>query len=379
MFSNGGERRTLSLWARDLNANAKTVSRLVLVAPLDDPRHAMPSDTAPIDPRVEVVAADGLTDETLRALAAAADVVEVPGNFPWRASTLARRALRAARAAGALCVVGVSSNRARTTVMNARGRGVLRRAKAHATAASIRAAQSDLARRADAVRIVGEGLRPLVAPHARAIYVDTASWIRRDDIQPPRTGQNEPARLLVASRLEPMKGVGNGVRAAAALTRAGVPVTLGIAGVGEEEAALRALAAAEGIAELTTFLGQLAFPGPFYELVRTVDYVLLTNLNDEQPRLIFDAIAQGAVPVCPRNDACLSLGLDARVLYERGSAADLAETVRRLITLPEAERADLRARLCSIAETRTLETMHETRRAWTQAQLAARRTEGASG
>ena len=372
----GGRAHADALWAADLAANAEVAGRLALLCPVRD---LSPEGTVPLDGRIAVIDAGGITDEALAEAVRASDVLEIPGNFTWAESALARRALGAARREGRLSVLGISSNRARTAVMNAAGRPWPFRLRAAARAASIRLSQRHLARRCDAVRVVGEGLVPLVRGAARVLRVETASWIAEAHVLPARHGQPDPPRAAVASRLEPMKGVALALEAVARAGAAGTPVALDVIGAGPEEGALRRLAEAEGIAGRTRFLGPLGYPGPFHAALDDVDYVLLTNLNDEQPRVLFDAMARGAIPLCPASPACRALGLDGRVYYAQGSAEALAERLLALVRMPEGERRALREGLRRAALARTIATMHAERRDWLLSLLRARAGGGAAG
>lgn len=364
---------TLDLWARDLQAQVEAVSGLVVLAPILDAWPSADASLQPMPPGVKVVDSRQLSDADLAALLETCDVVQVPGNFSWHASAPARRLMRAARRAGKAAIVGISSDRARTEQMNAARSGPVRRLRAWARSLSIRVSQRALARRAEGVFLVGEGLRRLIdAGHPR-VLVGTASWIRRSDIAPPRP---EPPhghrwRLCAAARLERMKGIHQAIDALAPLAaRApGVPIELDIAGVGPEEQALRAQAAALAAQQgpPVRFVGALSYPEAFFAFLRQVDIVLLTNLNDEQPRLIFDAISQGCLPVCPDSLPYRSLGLPPELLYRRGDVESLVQCLAAL--LGSAERPALRARLVEIANGATIEAMHRVRRDWVREQV----------
>jgi glycosyltransferase involved in cell wall biosynthesis len=365
------EPMTLDLWARDLEAQVEAVGALVLLAPLvdvwpDTSLQALPAGIQLVDP-------DRVSDRELAVLIDGCDVIQVPGNFSWRASAPARRLMRLARRAGKATIVGISSDRARTELLNAAQANSLRRLRAWVRSASIRWSQRYLASRASGVFLVGEGLRRLIGAGPQRVLVGTASWIRRSDIAPPRT---EPSpghrwRLCAAARLERMKGMHQAIEVLAPLA-ARVPdlsFELDIAGVGPEEAALRAQAvamAAHADAPVR-FVGALPYPDAFFAFLREVDVVLLTNLNDEQPRLIFDAISQGCLPVCPDSTPYRSLGLPPELLYRRGDVDSLAQCLTTL--LMSGRRPALRARLIEIANGATIEAMHRVRRDWVREQV----------
>ncbi len=373
VVSAGAELLTLDLWARDLEAQIEAVTDLVLLAPVVGAWPGAEVALQPLPARMRVVDPDRVSAADLQALVAGCDVVQVPGNFGWRASAPARRLMRIARRAGKAAIVGISSDRARTELMNAARAAPLQRARAWLKSLSIRVSQRHLARQASGVFLVGEGLRRLIGAGQRQVLVGTASWIRQSDIAPPR---HEPAgghrwRLCAAARLERMKGIHLALEMLPGLAAQlpTVPLALDIAGVGPEEAALRAQAAALGAQPdmPVRFVGSLSYPDAFFAFLRQVDVVLLTNLNDEQPRLIFDAISQGCLPVCPDTLPYRSLGLPPQLLYRRGDVESLTQCLAQLLT--SADRPALRARLIEIANGATIETMHRVRRDWVRGQV----------
>ncbi|CAM5797514.1 glycosyltransferase [Rhizobacter fulvus] len=367
----GAESMTLDLWARDLQAQVEAVTELVLLAPVMGTWPQPEVSLQPLPEGIRVVDPAQLSDRDLQALLDRCDVVQVPGNFGWRASAPARRLMRAARQAGKAAIVGISSDRARTELMNAARAGLLRRWRAWARSVSIRVSQRYLADRASGVFLVGEGLRRLIGSGQGRVLVGTASWIRQSDIAParPEPPSDHLWRLCVAARLERMKGIHQAIEVLAPLAARlpGVPLELDIAGVGPEEAALRAQAAATPIDVPIRFVGALPYPDEFFAFLRQVDVVLLTNLNDEQPRLIFDAISQGCLPVCPDSLPYRSLGLPPELLYRRGDVDALAHCLTALLN--SADRPALRRRLVAVAQGATIEAMHRVRRDWVRDQV----------
>jgi glycosyltransferase involved in cell wall biosynthesis len=271
-------------------------------------------------------------------------------------------------------VLGISSDRAMTSLVNARGKNIIHRARARVRYWSVKLSQRYLSGRCDGTFVVGEGLRRLVESTSSNLFVGTASWIDASDIVPTTAARRDSSkvRLCAAARLEPMKGIGLALDALASLgTHDDVPpMTLLIAGRGPEEAALRAQCAALQLQDKTQFAGTFAYPGPFFEMLRSQDIVVLTNLNEEQPRLIFDAISQGCLIVCPDSAPYRALGIPERLLYKRGDAHALAQTVAHAIASIGDE--TLRVALNSLARMATIETMHERRRDWVRSTLLER-------
>ena len=115
------------------------------------------------------------------------------------------------------------------------------------------------------------------------------------------------------------------------------------------------------------FLEPVTYPSEFFAVIDQQDLVLLTNLNDEQPRLLFDALCRGALPVCPDSEAYKALGLDPRLLYRQGDAASLAEAIT--VLADPSTRADVMESTKLILGRYTLGAMHDERLAWMLASI----------
>lgn len=161
VLSTGSTFETVDLWARDINAQAATLKVVLLCPIVGDISGALASLSSAID--VFDIAKIGDPD-VLPGLLQRADFVQLPGNSGWQGSTAARAVLRQARRRGNASVfLGISSNRARTSVINSRHAGFLRRLRSYLRYADIRLTQRYLARRSDGVVLAGAGLLPLVA------------------------------------------------------------------------------------------------------------------------------------------------------------------------------------------------------------------------
>jgi glycosyltransferase involved in cell wall biosynthesis len=362
---------TIDLWVKDLQAQVDAVDAVTLFSPV---LATAPADWAllPLPSTIKAVPLPA-SASTLATEVAACDVVQVPGNSTWKDARRSRAFARLARRAGKAVVLGISSDRATTHVVNARGKSVLHRMRARLRSWSIKVSQRHLARHSDGTFVVGEGLRRLVETASDNIFVGTASWIRASDIVARRgePAQGEGVKLCVAARLERMKGIHLALEAMSTLAAHGrTPRSrLLIAGQGPEEAALRRQVETLGLQASVEFVGTFAYPGPFLEFLRSQDVVVLTNLNDEQPRLVFDAISQGCLIVCPDSAPYRALGLPAELMYARGNAGALAEAIQRLTS--RLGDGTLRARLDAMTRDATIETMHERRRDWVSRTMLA--------
>jgi glycosyltransferase involved in cell wall biosynthesis len=145
-------------------------------------------------------------------------------------------------------------------------------------------------------------LQQLLSAGSPRAYVTPATWLNEEWI----LGEGEAVehwdaktgrvRMVFAGRLVPEKGVSVLLAAIRAAAEAGADAEFAIIGSGllrdECVAAARSLA---GKAELVV-LDEVPYGTPFLNLLRGFDAVLLPSLSDEQPRIVFDALAQ-AIPV----------------------------------------------------------------------------------
>ncbi|MBB4618553.1 glycosyltransferase [Sphingomonas abaci] len=349
--------RTIDLWARDVNAQADQAEIVLLCPIVTDPIE----DGAPLDPAIAVVDERHLSGgETLEQKVDWSTAIQLPGNGGLRMARRFRPLLRIAAARGTAVFLGITSNRARTAILNSRGGSWPRRIQGLLRYADVRLAQNWLARRCAGVFVVGEGVRALVEPVARSVHVGVASWIQVADIVPPRPQRDQPLRVCMAGRLEPMKGFHLGIQAFA---RAGANRfdRLTIIGKGAEQERLERQAREAGLDNFH-LLAPVGYPEPFFRFLDGYDVVLLTNLNDEQPRLIFDAISRGCIPVCPDTLPYRALGLDPRLLYRQGDVTALSE---RLVALSDPVlRQELSSAIADLATRFTLPAMHTARLEW---------------
>ncbi len=374
----GYQYRTMDLWSIDLAEQVRHTNQFVLLCSVVDQAPERWTGSAELPDGIKVVDTKSLRAGAEYPLVQSVDVVQVHGGGSWGESRLARRLLAAARSLGVKSIVGISSNRARTALLNVRRPGsvadLARTVKSVARYASVNLTYKSMTSQADGTFIVGEGLRSLVSPRCRTLHVNTASWVQHADIVAARNivraaGSSRLRRLCIAARLERMKGVHVGIEAAALLQQAALDFSVEIYGAGAERAALEAQSTASGLSGQVHFHGTLSYPQPFLSTLGQCGVVLMTNLNDEQPRLVFDAISQGTLPLCPDTAAYRALGVPSRLRFESGNAHSLSGVIRDLwARSDEAIAADWET-LFAIAEGCTLDSMHASRAGWIRASV----------
>jgi glycosyltransferase involved in cell wall biosynthesis len=364
----------MDLWVEDLQTNLDYVSALAIIAP----KAIQPVESGRTIPAViKVFFQDEITsDSALENLISQYDVVTVGAGGPaWRMQT-ALRVAKAAKKTNRCLITSITSNRAKTTLMNAQGKSWLRRLKAKLTAWSIQRTTLKLTQLSDGVVEVGEGVHMSMHLAHPNVYIETASWIHENEIISEVVFKEKISKLtipkaIIATRLEPMKGVHLAIEALEHIKKlARTLPTLSILGKGPALEDLNAMVKSNKLQNIVSFDGVRAYPDDFFAELRNFELVLLTNLNEEQPRLIFDAISQGLIPICPDSAAYQHLQLPAEILYKKGDAQSLALKWIELCNVNTV--AKLMRQLRPLAYEYTMNTMHQKRAEWIARLLATK-------
>jgi glycosyltransferase involved in cell wall biosynthesis len=193
--------------------------------------------------------------------------------------------------------------------------------------------------------------RTLAPGASRGCHVTPASWINDEDIVSHADARaswaakrGAPVRLLFAARLIPAKGVDVLLEALRELDRDGARARVHVIGEGpKRDECVRA--ANELRTVEVRVLDPVPYGAPFFSLVREHHAVLVPNLGDEQPRMIFDAYAQAVPVIASDTDGLRPHVKDGETgwLVQSGSADDLAGAIRRAVGAPsELERMGMR-------------------------------------
>jgi glycosyltransferase involved in cell wall biosynthesis len=145
--------------------------------------------------------------------------------------------------------------------------------------------------------------------------------------------------LVAVGNLYPVKGHAVLLRALGGLLRSGeianVPWRLAIAGRGEEEEGLRALAREEGIADRVTLLG---FRRDVPDILAAADIFVMPSLSEGLPLALVEAMAAGLPVVVSDVGGVPEVAVAGReaILVPPGEPALLAEGLARLLRDPSA-------------------------------------------
>ena len=374
--SANGKLFSLDLWVEDLKENLNVVESITVLAP----RALGALESAQSMPEaIKVVYLDQIVNRAdIQQLIHQVDVVSIGAGAPfWRIKTAFAIAQEATINKKCL-ITAITSDRAQTTIMNAVGKHWLKKMKAKITAWGINKATLKLATFSSGVVVIGVSvLESIQLKHAN-VYIETASWIHQQAIISDTALEHKLTQIkassipkaIIATRLEPMKGIHMGIEALAQIRQqADITPTLSILGKGAALDDLKALVAQHELQAQVTFDGVRAYPEAFFAEIGRFELMLLTNLNVELPRLIFDAISQGLVPICPDFASYLNLKLPQQVYYKKGDVQSLMQTWLNLSNIEVLE-ATLRV-LRPLAYEYTIESMHQKRAGWVANALAS--------
>ncbi len=374
----GEEMLTLDLWARDLEGQVSVCNELVVVCPVIQEELTAIGNLSRLPLGVNIEPISNLKKSIdYENVIAGFDVVQLSANNPIRQKKIEIRFLKLAKKRQILCIVGISSNRSKTILINSTNRGTARRIKSWILHYSIKLTYKYFTRFCNGTFITGEGLKGLIDSKQSNVHVGTASWIKQCEIIPnvelekkiSEANSAQALKLCVATRLEKMKGVHIAIdalqnlkgRMASEALMNPLP-TLLVLGSGEELDNLKQQVKSHNLSEHVTFGGTRSYPGEFFREIRTCFFMLLTNLNDEQPRLVFDAIANGVVPICPDSPPFRALKLDKRIYFTKGDACALSSKILEFTTNNSFD--PVMRELFKTVEERTISSMHEKRAKW---------------
>lgn len=191
--------------------------------------------------------------------------------------------------------------------------------------------------RADVVTLLGDGGNLAVVPNATPAPIDPAAPEPTAD-----DATRDPASVVVVAGLTGRKRVHHAVEAVALAREDGVPATLRIFGSGPERARLDAAVHDRGLGEVVEFAGHRTDAA---EAFAEASVTLLTSTSEGAPLVLLEAMSRGCVPIAydiPYGPADLiEHGVDG-FLVAPGDVRALADAVRHVAELPEADRARLR-------------------------------------
>jgi glycosyltransferase involved in cell wall biosynthesis len=169
----------------------------------------------------------------------------------------------------------------------------------------------------------------------RNTLINPATWVDREHLVSPQDlewrkkhQKDGLLKLIFPSRLEENKGTFVVLDAIKNLKDCSKRVQLTIMGAGTlKKACLDFIGHYKGNIEIK-FRDPVEYGRPFFDVIAEHDFVIVPTLQQEQPRIIFDAFSQG-VPIIGSDTSGIKdiTSLKNAFLFSRGNAADLAAVI----------------------------------------------------
>lgn len=131
----------------------------------------------------------------------------------------------------------------------------------------------------------------------------TSSSVREKDIcvrETPDLLPGSPLRLLFVGRLSPEKGLSHLLKAVAQLVLTNEAVSLRVVGSGPLEGYLRVQADELNISDRVDFIGYVAEREALLKLYREADVFVSPSLEDQQPKVLLEAMSQSLPLIATR-------------------------------------------------------------------------------
>jgi glycosyltransferase involved in cell wall biosynthesis len=140
-----------------------------------------------------------------------------------------------------------------------------------------------------------------------------------------------------------------------------MPFKLSIFGEGQMKEELKELVKKYELGDHVTFKGLIPYGETFYNALREYDAILVPNLSGEQPRIIFDAMANGLVVIGSTNPfkGIIKSGING-ILCDPRNPESFALAVQRLYEDRGFQERLIYARIKTVEEN-TINSIHERR------------------
>ena len=180
-----------------------------------------------------------------------------------------------------------------------------------------------------------ETKQTLIAP---AIWLDNDIIVSSEMVKQrllPRTGKI--LEIIFPARLIEDKGVLILFDAIKLLKNMDVTVNITIMGSGKLEKDCRKFVMGNFGSVTVKYCEPIKYGIEFFNFLRNYDIVLVPNLKEEQPRIIFDAFSQGLGVIASNTSGILDITRDGKnaVICQKGNAQSLAQAISYVVENPE--------------------------------------------
>lgn len=165
---------------------------------------------------------------------------------------------------------------------------------------------------------------------AAATWIDNANLIAFPTMEKRFSDiENRELNIIFPARLEDYKGVFVLFSAIEILKNHEIPLKLTIMGKGSLENICKEFAAKKHGKVKVNYSNPIEYGMPFFNEIRKYDVLLVPNLKEEQPRIIFDAFSQGVCVIASDTAGNLDITTNSEnaIICKSGSSNSLAKAI----------------------------------------------------
>jgi glycosyltransferase involved in cell wall biosynthesis len=147
-----------------------------------------------------------------------------------------------------------------------------------------------------------------------------------------KISKKDPLKVLYASSLNYRKGILTAIKSFEILRERNAPSTLTILGEGPLKKDVDLIIKNKRLDHYVSYSGYVPYGPQFYKTLRHHDAILIPNLGNEQPRILFDALANGVAVIASDIEVfrgVVSNSVNAR-LFAKDDPAELASAIEEV-------------------------------------------------
>ncbi len=167
----------------------------------------------------------------------------------------------------------------------------------------------------------------LIAP---ATWIDQNNLVSPDKIKKRHLDRKgKTVQMIFPARLTENKGVFVLFEAIELLKNLDVAVNITIMGMGELAEDCKTFALKEFGKIKVTYRDPVEYGSEFFNILYNYDVILIPNLKEEQPRIVFDAFSQGVGVIASDTSGILDITIDGEnaIICKRGDSQSLAKAI----------------------------------------------------